>query len=63
VIEGPCLGYLAVDLNLPRLLTRESLESMWNFVDESSKAPRIAAVTGHRARYESYNYHMLGRQR
>lgn len=60
VTSGLPPAYLAVDLNLPRSITREDLETMWHAVDATCKELGIAVVTGHTARYDGTNYPMVG---
>jgi len=52
--------YFAVDLNLPRDITRENLETMWHAVDRACRDVGMAIVTGHTARYDGCNYPMVG---
>ena len=58
--SGLAPTYFTVDLNLPRAITREDLETMWNAVDRTCREIGMAVVTGHTARYDGCNYPMVG---
>lgn len=58
--SGLAPTYFTVDLNLPRAITREELETMWSAVDRTCREIGMAVVTGHTARYDGCNYPMVG---
>lgn len=53
-------AYFTVDLNLPRAIAREELETMWHAVDRTCREIGMAIVTGHTARYDGCDYPMVG---
>ncbi|MHB1134305.1 MAG: AIR synthase family protein [Chloroflexota bacterium] len=60
VTSGLRPTYMTVDLNLPRSITREQLEEMWNRVHLECEKIGMAIVTGHTARYDGTDYPMVG---
>jgi hydrogenase maturation factor len=52
--------YMTIDLNLPRAITRDQLETMWKTVHEECAKIGIAIVGGHTARYDGTDYPMVG---
>ncbi len=52
--------HLTIDLNLPRSITRDQLQTMWIAVDDACREIGMAVVTGHTARYDGCNYPMVG---
>lgn len=51
---------MAIDLNLPMLMTKKQLEIMWDTMHRECQKLGIAVVTGHTARYENCHYPMVG---
>jgi hydrogenase maturation factor len=52
--------YMAIDLNLPRTITRDQLDVMWGTIHRECAKIGIAIVTGHTARYDGTDYPMVG---
>ncbi|MHB9091642.1 MAG: AIR synthase family protein [Chloroflexota bacterium] len=53
-------AYMMIDLNLPRSITRDELETMWITIHPESEKIGIAIVGGHTARYDGTDYPMVG---
>ena len=58
--SGLAPSYFAVDLNLPRSITRDQLEAMWIATSTTCEQIGMAIVTGHTARYDGTGYPMVG---
>jgi len=51
---------MAIDLNLPMLMTKKQLEVMWDAMHRECQKLGIAIITGHTARYENCHFPMVG---
>ncbi len=60
VTSGLPPKYLAIDLNLPRSMTKEALEIVWSTIHRECKLMGIAVISGHTARYDGCDYPMVG---
>jgi len=59
-VSGIAPQYLAIDLNLPPLMSEAELAKTWDAVHRECKALNISVITGHTARYSGCNYPMVG---
>lgn len=60
VTSGLPPKYLAIDLNLPRSITKDALEVIWSTIHRECKEMGIAVISGHTARYDGCDYPMVG---
>jgi len=60
VTSGLPPKYLTIDLNLPRSMTKEALETVWSTIHRECKEMGIAVISGHTARYDGCDYPMVG---
>jgi len=60
VTSGLPPKYLTIDLNLPRSMTKEALETVWSTIHRECKRMGIAVISGHTARYDGCDYPMVG---
>jgi len=60
VTSGLPPKYLTIDLNLPRSITKEALETVWSTIHRECKQMGIAVISGHTARYDGCDYPMVG---
>jgi hydrogenase expression/formation protein HypE len=60
VTSGLPPKYLAIDLNLPRSMTKEALKTVWSTIHRECKLMGIAVISGHTARYDGCDYPMVG---
>jgi len=59
-MSGLAPAYMAIDLNLPLSIDRQSFERMWKTIHEECEKLGVAIVTGHTGRYEGCEYPMVG---